>query len=604
MLWSTEVSGRVFWFLFEKMDKRYRYPDIPKFTDEEAETLARRYLDIRMTETNTFADLWENRVQFKLVALEEALHKKWTWERFVCAGDSAHKVCTPTPEDMPVPSLTGHQWTPNIGAGGNHAMESAAALANALHTLANLSETPTLTEIQSALTSYHSKRKTRAKAAFRVSNMCTRLEALRSRKGQFYALYLQPMLGDWLDNRMSMELIGSEAIEFLPLPPQSLTGSMGFNPDFSNGPPTKKKPRMLLALPLIVVAISSHLILSGILSSPSLSTELGKAVSGGRLEFDKIGWDLPTNKAPFNILVSVFAPSLLNIDPSQHLQALTFLVDLNPLWLIWILEGHRRANTVSFVRFSLIFGIACQFLGIGAVGPVWFFLHYVQSPPQIFLPRDWRMVNVAVSKAAMAAVLIGMTIPTLLMYLLSDYRQRLVVNVAWQAFPITTYVLLYLFRKFAVQDTTQRDAAQNIGADLPYIRLSITLAASISAMCFNWVRWRSAGQFSDIFVPQWSQVGAALFWQSLDLNLVNGMRLFFQIDELSLVASAVFWSALLIHDLKKESMTNISWLKAVLIGTIGICLVGPGATFATFWLWREEILASKTLKGTIVAQIN
>lgn len=97
MLWSTEVSGRVFWFLFEKMDKRYRYPDIPKFTDEEAETLARRYLDIRMTETNIFADLWENRVQFKLVALEEALHKNWTWERFVCAGDSAHKVCTPTP---------------------------------------------------------------------------------------------------------------------------------------------------------------------------------------------------------------------------------------------------------------------------------------------------------------------------------------------------------------------------------------------------------------------------------------------------------------------------------------------------------------------------
>lgn len=95
MLYSTDKSGRVFWFLFEKMDKKYTYPNIPKFTNDDAENLARRHLHIRLTETLTLSDLWENRIQFNLAPLEEALHKKWTCGRFVCAGDSVHKVRKP-----------------------------------------------------------------------------------------------------------------------------------------------------------------------------------------------------------------------------------------------------------------------------------------------------------------------------------------------------------------------------------------------------------------------------------------------------------------------------------------------------------------------------
>ncbi|KAK5062864.1 hypothetical protein LTR84_004939 [Exophiala bonariae] len=585
MLWSNEKSGRVFWFLFEKMDKRYKHPNIPRFTDDDAETLARRYLHIRLSETHTFADLWKNRVSFKLVALEEALHKKWTWERFVCAGDSAHK------------------WTPNIGAGGNHAIESAAALANELYNLAKFPESPTLGDIESALTGYHLKRNVRAKRTFRVSNMVTRLEALRSKKGQFYALHIQPRLGDWLGNIMSMDLIGAEMVKFLPVPQKSLVGTMGFNPDFSNGYPTKTKPRILLALPLLMIAALSHIILSGILSSDSLSSDLSRAVSSGSVQFAESSWELPTNRAPFNILASVFAPSLLNIDSLQYLQAFNFLVELTPIWLIWIFESYRRANTVKAIRLLLVFGIAFQFFGIGAIGPVWFALHYIQSPLDSFVARDWRMINVAVAKTALVVVLTVLTVPTFMMYLLPDHNSRLTVNIVWQAFPITTSVLLHVIRKFVVQDTTQKDITQNVGADLRSVRTSIMLAATLSALCFNFIRWTAAGKFFSIFVPQWSQVGAALSWQPLNVDLVSGMRLFFQVDELSVFLAAFCWSALLLHDLRRESMTGISWSTAIVVGIAATYLVGPGAFIACFWLWREEIIASKTLKGTIVAQI-
>lgn len=434
--------------------------------------------------------------------------------------------------------------------------------------------------------------------------MVTRLEAMRSRKARFWIFYLQPTLDGWVSNRMSDELIGAEVIKYLPYPQRALTGTMGFNPNFLNGYSPKLKQRILLALPLILVAILSYIVLSGIVSAAPFSIEVSKAANSGYIQFAGTGWRLPTDTYPFNVLLTVFAPSLLNVDPPQRLQALTFLIDLNPMWLIWILESHRRASVAalaSFISLPLIYGIAFQILGIGVVGPIWFFLHYVQSSLRNAAAPDLRMIDTAASKTALVAILTGLTIPSLLMYLVPGYDQRLMVNVVWQAFPITTLSLHYVLSRLIVGNTMKHDIIWNVGADLPSVRLSIRIAAVISGLCFNWVRWTSTGHFFGIFVPQWSTVTAALLSKPLSLNLVDGMRLFLQIDELSIFAAAFFWLALLVHDLKKEEMTKISWLQVLVVGILGTCLLGPGALFAIIWLWREEILASKTLKGAIVA---
>ena len=112
----------------------------------------------------------------------------------------------------------------------------------------------------------------------------------------------------------------------------------------------------------------------------------------------------------------------------------------------------------------------------------------------------------------------------------------------------------------------------------------------------------SAGQFFTILVPQWSTIAAALSSKSIDLNLVDGMSLFLQLDELAFFTAALFWSALLVYDLKREEMVKITWLKALAVGIVGTWMVGPGALVATIWLWREELLARKSLKGAVVAR--
>ena len=85
-------NSEVFWFMFQKMDQKYTVPNIPRFTKQDAETQAQKLLSQPITDQVTFQDIWEQRHSYFLAPLEEAMYSNWTWERFACVGDSAHKV--------------------------------------------------------------------------------------------------------------------------------------------------------------------------------------------------------------------------------------------------------------------------------------------------------------------------------------------------------------------------------------------------------------------------------------------------------------------------------------------------------------------------------
>jgi 2-polyprenyl-6-methoxyphenol hydroxylase-like FAD-dependent oxidoreductase len=92
---STIIIGsndrRIYWFIFTKLDKRYHGDDIPKFRNEDADTHLRPYFDMPINDKLTVKDLWETRLSYS-VPLEEAKYGNWTYDRFVCLGDSIHKV--------------------------------------------------------------------------------------------------------------------------------------------------------------------------------------------------------------------------------------------------------------------------------------------------------------------------------------------------------------------------------------------------------------------------------------------------------------------------------------------------------------------------------
>jgi FAD dependent monooxygenase len=120
--------------------------------------------------------------------LEEASHEVWTYDRIVCIGDAIHKM------------------TPNMGQGGNQAIESAAVLTNCLvEMLGQNKKGVTTGEIENALRRYQRIRQKRSKRIVDLSATLTRIEALATWKYTLRFLYFPPLSGEVMAGEFDAE---------------------------------------------------------------------------------------------------------------------------------------------------------------------------------------------------------------------------------------------------------------------------------------------------------------------------------------------------------------------------------------------------------------
>lgn len=193
------LHGEVYFFLYQKMDKKHKYPS-PKFTDTECEALANANLDKKITGSVTFGDIWKNRRNATLLAMDEGIVKDWSYGRIVLLGDSAHKM------------------TVNLGQGGNSAIEDAAGLANALNKLnkeggSNLSTA----NIVTALKSYENERRPRLTSV--AENAATQCRVQDIDGPQYYLMATMMRHLQYPCVRMGAEMFATGTlIDFLPQP--------------------------------------------------------------------------------------------------------------------------------------------------------------------------------------------------------------------------------------------------------------------------------------------------------------------------------------------------------------------------------------------------
>jgi 2-polyprenyl-6-methoxyphenol hydroxylase-like FAD-dependent oxidoreductase len=109
---------------------------------------------------------------------------------------------------------------PNLGAGINAAIESAAALANSISKLSRTN--PPLDEICKVLNDYYTKRHSRVNSTCDTANQLTRIEALVNWPIKMLALHGITVLGDFLTGITVDYLVGAEILESLPVPERSL----------------------------------------------------------------------------------------------------------------------------------------------------------------------------------------------------------------------------------------------------------------------------------------------------------------------------------------------------------------------------------------------
>lgn len=80
------------WFITEKLDRRYQYPNRPNHTQNDAIKFCESLADVPVWGDVTFGAIWKARTSISHALVEENVFKTWNYGRIVCIGDSVIKV--------------------------------------------------------------------------------------------------------------------------------------------------------------------------------------------------------------------------------------------------------------------------------------------------------------------------------------------------------------------------------------------------------------------------------------------------------------------------------------------------------------------------------
>ncbi|KAH7419384.1 hypothetical protein BKA64DRAFT_751832 [Cadophora sp. MPI-SDFR-AT-0126] len=565
-------GGRMYWFLFTKLDKRYFGKDIPKYTKADMEKAAKAFLKVHMTESITWDQIWQTRTFANMTCIEESKNENWTADRFVCLGDAIHKM------------------TPNLGAGGNAAIESAAALANSL---ANLPKhTLSLQQIRYALKAFHDKRQERVNNTCDTANDLTRVEAMSNLGNKLTALYLLPALGDSLTDLTCDAMVGAEILDSLPAPVQSLTATMPWNPNSGLGKHENKWKRAAWALPILLalyaasrtMGITIENLTSGDSSGTAGQIDLGDGMVAPLVTkyFGNAGFDVFLTK-----YVTFFTPYIGDWDSIARLHGYGFLSDLVAFQTIWYIEGLRRGNFFTAAHFlPTVFGVMAQVRGIGFIAPIYCFLHYVQSPLENYAAADNRMLSLGGAKTIIPIIVLTYIIPTIGMFFAPGIATRQWINgVFWQPFPVYGAILQRILSLF-VKDTTQEARVQNPEADLPYLRAAYGFSAAVGAFTYLYLHVATPVSLIEIFFSNLRNPAAAL-------PLIAGALKVLRYDQICAFSATAIWTLLSFKDLKLAGKLRAGWRRVIGVFAAMNVVVGPGAALSVMWAWREERLAKR-----------
>lgn len=81
-----------YWFLVRNLGKTAYGSDIPRFTKDEEEALAKEHMDDHITPTLPFSDLYNKKIASVYTSLPEYVYKRWYFKRIITIGDASHKV--------------------------------------------------------------------------------------------------------------------------------------------------------------------------------------------------------------------------------------------------------------------------------------------------------------------------------------------------------------------------------------------------------------------------------------------------------------------------------------------------------------------------------
>ncbi|KAG6357457.1 hypothetical protein INS49_013334 [Diaporthe citri] len=564
-LFISGPKNRVYWFLFVKMDKTYYGPEPPRFTKEDEEALANEHLNDKIGENRTFRDLYSTKISSVLTPLPEYVFKKWHFRRIMTIGDAAHKL------------------EPIAGQGGNSAIETAAVLVSNLATMLKSKTSPsdiTTADINAVFAKTQATREARTKTLVKASHEEQRFAAMDTPILELVSKYIAPIQSiDEKWDQWSKNIEGAHRLDILDAPKRP--HAIPFNDELASAPLTSSY------LPKIAVAASLY----GLLYIAQQTLVFGPGTVPQRLSF--LGEDVKstyTGVKPIDNLLSLlawaFSEHVAGPDPNKRIQCLYFLVNLIPMIYIWTVEGYRNGNIKSLVSVPSIFTIY-QLLGIGKVAPVYFLLSLYTTSRSVYARTTARPVPSNAAKVLLPALCLGYVVPTVLMFLPHEEsitQQNMIAF--WQPSPLYVSLLAWAGSKAldALRPTKRFDLEIFENKDLPYLR-------SGYAFCFF------ATAVTHICTLLYAVLTPSVSFSQAFFNLPGfdaiDISAFMKYDMLLCFSSVMVWLLYSVFELRRSGyITTSAAFKAVGLTMASGVLVGPAATYAGVWAWRESVIAS------------
>ncbi|KAH6628132.1 hypothetical protein F5144DRAFT_515208 [Chaetomium tenue] len=189
-------------------------PASQKYTEEDIHAFVEKYKDhsVASGAKVTFGDIWRTRNLSpgpNMYDYNEGVAEQWYNGRVVTVGDSAHKM------------------TPNLGQGGNNAIQSVASFVNHLYALAQEKASPTVTDFEKAFAGFQKERKEPVTFISKLTGNYTRWGSWRTWFGWLIQSWIWPLIGDRfvVDKMLSPLVTLSITLDFVKeknLPPSKV----------------------------------------------------------------------------------------------------------------------------------------------------------------------------------------------------------------------------------------------------------------------------------------------------------------------------------------------------------------------------------------------
>ncbi|KAI2638023.1 hypothetical protein GGS26DRAFT_546167 [Hypomontagnella submonticulosa] len=276
--------------------------------------------------------------------------------------------------------------------------------------------------------------------------------------------------------------------------------------------------------------------------------------------------------------MATFSTSTFGYDALASWQMFSFLIDLGPVYAIWILESYRSGIAYTPMYFPTIFTFLGQFLGLGSVAPIFYFLLFAFGPTASALARSSvqnRTVWNQGRGALLPVIFLFHTAEVFAMCLAPELATRHYWTWAWQLTPLWIgigNILLTRLTKSLLPKSTIFTSP----------KLLLVVMGTMSAGAWIYTLIYSPYPLSTIFIPVLDE----------QVEFIPFVRRVFQVDHVSVFSSSFLWLLYSFVDLGKAGLLEKGWLYNVALLLVLTLSAGPGAAFTFGWYIRERALAS------------